>query len=268
MSATEKADEAIQYSENAGIGVITLCRPAQLNTFRQRDYLTMIGLLEQVSASTTLRALVVTAKGRAFSAGQDLSELDPHNLPTPERQAELLGRIQEITRTLIGSDVPTIAAFNGFAVGVGLEIAVACDFRIATPEAYFMFAEARRGLFPTNGVLWLLPRLIGVTKAKEMLLSAGKFDAQYGLNCGFLTEIAPRDQLHQRAMAMAESLAANSRETIRGIKALLRRTYDVSLEEMMDEEVRLNLEVMNTKDFAEGVSSFFEKRPATFDRNT
>lgn len=264
MTFADHQDSGIEYAEDGRIGVITLNRPERLNTFRHADYLRLIDILHSAKRNPELRALVLTGKGRAFSAGQDLSDLDPGNLPSAETQTGQLEVFQEITRSVVALDIPTITAFNGFAVGVGLEIAIACDFRIAAPDAYFMFAEARRGLFPTNGVLWLLPRLIGLTRAKEMLLFARKCDAAYGLEAGLLTEVVPGDQLHARAMELAEELSANAGETIRGIKSALRQTFEMDLEAMMKEEIRLNLEIMKSPDFAEGVSSFFEKRAASF----
>lgn len=264
MNAIDESGAGIEYEEIGHTAVITLNSPERLNTFRQADYLALIGYLKHVRSSRKVRALIITGKGRAFSAGQDLSELDPDNLPGLEKQTELLERFQEITRTLISIEVPTITAFNGFAVGVGLEIAIACDFRIAAPDAYFLFAEARRGLFPTNGVLWLLPRLIGLTRAKEMLLFAKKCDADFALQAGLLTEIAPADKLQARALEMVDALAANSGDTIRGVKSLLKSTFDITLEEMMREEIRHNIEIMKSPDFAEGLSSFFEKRSAAF----
>lgn len=255
--------KAILYVEVNDVGVISLNRPEQLNTFRREDYEALLVQLAAVRTSSA-RALVITATGRAFSAGQDLGELDADKLVDGAEQAAILGMLQDITASLVALDIPTIAAFNGFAVGAGLEMALACDFRIAAGESYFMFAEAKRGLFPTNGVLWLLPRLIGLAHAREMLLTGRKFDAEYALRVGLLNEVVPAAELSPRALALASELAENAPSTIAGVKALLRSTFDVSLEDMLKREIEYNRAITGGRDFAEGVSAFLQKRKPNF----
>lgn len=266
MQDPSDLDQQMSFEERDGIGVICFARPDQLNTFRHEDYLRLLGLLDEVAASSSLRALIITANGRSFSAGQDLRQLEGEAKPKPEEELIFLKRFQDITRKVVALDIPTITAFNGFAVGVGLEIAIACDFRISVPDAYFMFAEARRGLFPTNGVLWLLPRLIGPAYAKEMLLFGDKFDTDYAYRTGLISEIVEPDQLMPRAREIARVLANNAGDTVEGIKVLLRQSFDLSLEEMMEKEVEFNVKVMNGEDFAEGINSFLEKRAPVFNR--
>lgn len=266
MLNQKNGNQEIGLEESDGIGVICFARPDRLNTFRHEDYVRLLELLDEVAASKTMRALIITANGRAFSAGQDLNQLEGDAKPKPEEELVYLKRFQDITRKVIGLNIPTITAFNGFAVGVGLEIAIACDFRIAVPDAYFMFAEARRGLFPTNGVLWLLPRLIGPAFAKEMLLFGSKFDTNYALRSGLISEIVSPEALMKRAHEMAMELANNAGDTVEGIKVLLRQSFDLTLEEMMDKEIEYNVKVMNGDDFAEGINSFLEKRSPVFNR--
>lgn len=258
-------DEALLYDETGSVGLITFNRQDRLNTFRRRDYEMLLALLQSVRNSS-VRSLVISGTGRAFSAGQDLSEIEAGKISDAEDQESLLKMMQDITRILMDMDIPTITAFNGFAVGAGLEIALACDFRIGVPESYFMFAEVRRGLFPTNGVLWLLPRLVGLANAREMLLTGRKFNAAHALRAGLLNEVVPADQLRDRAMELASELSDNSLDSIAGIKSLLRITYDVSLEEMMQCEIDHNRAMTHSPDFAEGVSAFLEKRMPDFRR--
>lgn len=257
--------QSILYTESNDVGVICLNRPEQLNTFRREDYETLLAQIAQVRDSS-VRALVITGNGRAFSAGQDLGELKEDTIADVAGQDEILATLQNITLSLIGLDIPTIVAFNGFAVGAGLEMSLACDFRIATPESYFMFAEAKRGLFPTNGVLWLLPRLVGLAHAREMLLTGRKFDAEYALRVGLVNEVTPAASLHARAMELAGELADNAQATVAGIKTLLRATFDVSLSEMMAREVEFNRDITGSADFNEGVNAFLQKRKPNFRR--
>lgn len=258
-----REDQSICYEERADIGVITLNRPQRLNTFRRQDYEQLLHCIQQARDSD-IRCLLLTANGRAFSAGQDLAELERDKIVSVSEQIDMLDTLQNITRGLRGLDVPTLVAFNGFAVGVGLELSLACDIRIATKDSYFMFAEARRGLFPTNGVIWLLPRLIGLSNASAMLLLGRKFTADEGLQFGMLSEVVPSDHLEIRALEICEMLAENSAVTISGVKQLLRESFEISLDEMLAREHSFNQEIVQTPDFAEGVASFFEKRLPNF----
>lgn len=255
--------DAILYAETDDIGVITLNRAEQLNTFRRQDYIDLLRVIEAVR-NARVRVLIVTGKGRAFSAGQDLAELQDGAIHADDQRA-LLDTLQSITRGLGSLDIPTIVAFNGFAVGAGLEMALACDFRIATAESYFMFAEAKRGLFPTNGVLWFLPRLVGMAHARAMLLSGRRFDAMYAHRIGLINEIATGDVM-AHAMKLADELAQNAPSTIAGVKTLLRGAFDVSLGEMMEREIEYNEAVARGPDFAEGIRAFLEKRKPDFRR--
>lgn len=266
MTDREHEQAQINLTQMGSVGIIRFARPDELNTFRHSDYVKLLALLDEVAATPAIRALIITANGRAFSAGQDLKQLEGDAKPDPDQELIYLKRFQDITRKVVALNIPTITAFNGFAVGVGLEIAIACDFRITVPDAYFMFAEARRGLFPTNGVLWLLPRLIGPASAREMLLFADKFDANYAYRTGLVSEIVPPEQLVPRAIEMAETLAANAGDTIEGVKELLRQSFDLTLEDMMEQEIEYNVKVMNGADFAEGINSFMEKRAPVFNR--
>lgn len=259
--------QSILYSETDGIGLIILNRPDRLNTFRRTDYENLLNIIRSVK-TPAVRALVLTARGRAFSAGQDLAEISAGQLPGEDEQDEMLAIMQDITRTLAGLPIPTLTAFNGFAVGAGLEMALACDFRIATPQSYFMFAEVRRGLFPTNGVLWLLPRLVGLAHARDMLLTGRRIDAAHALGTGLINQIIGEEDLQSHALGFAGELADNAHDTICGIKALLHQTYDLSLEEMMRREIDYNRASAASEDFAEGVSAFLEKRTPDFRRRS
>jgi enoyl-CoA hydratase/carnithine racemase len=254
---------SINFTRHGDVGVITLNRPARLNTFRRADYETLLQLIRQIPDSG-VRALVITATGRAFSAGQDLTELNVEKLRDQAEQQGILTTLQDITRSLVALDVPTLVAFNGFAVGAGLEIALACDFRIGASNSYFMFSEVRRGLFPTNGVLWLLPRLVGMAHARALLLSGHKLDAVRAERIGLLHEVLPADEVLPRGLALASELAGNSLCSMAGIKTLLRETFDVSLEETLMREVEFNRDIVSSADFSEGVSSFLEKREPDF----
>ncbi len=250
----------ILFDENEGIGIITLNRAAELNTFKEKDYTRIHKLLSAAKASTSLRTLVLTGKGSVFSAGQDLSELNGSTITNTNTQRSRLEMLQDTTRLMASLEIPTIAAFNGYAVGFGIELALACDIRIATENSFFMFPECKRGLLQTNGVLWLLPRLIGMSHAKEILLSGNKVSAERALQMGLISAIYNQDDLFEKTMAMANRLANNSSESITLVKQYLNKTYDVSLETMLKLEAQGFITVMEGRDFTEGVTAFLEKR--------
>lgn len=252
------------YSIENRIATIRLDRADQLNTFREQDYEQLECLLQRFTGGDDASVLILTAAGKAFSAGQDLNELASDKALDQDHQASQLARLQNLTRLLASTTKPTIAALNGFAVGVGLELALACDFRLATPDAYFMFAEAQRGLFQTNGVLYFLPRLIGLARAKEMLLTGSKYSADYALNAGLIHTISSSDSLLSDAQGLATRLRDNSPLSIRLIQQALEATYGASLEQMLEIEVRGNKEVFASQDFMEGVRSFLDKRSPVY----
>lgn len=257
-------NDSILYSENGTVGTLTFNRPDALNTFRAQDYIRLQTILEAVAVARHVRVLVITGKGKAFSAGQDLSELNMDTIADPSYQKEQLHRLQSLTRLVASLRIPTVAAFNGFAVGFGLELALACDFRIATHDCYFMFPEAARGLLHTNGVLWLLPRLIGLAASKEMLLSGSKFSAQYALEKGLISAVYTNRELVNETEQLAKRLGNNSPKSIGMTKDVLAKTYDATFEEVLNMEVSGFLDIIQTVDFKEGVASFLEKRAPKF----
>ena len=256
--------ESMLYNTKGAVATIVLNRPEHLNAFRQREYDLLTQYLTDFEQDPALSVLVLTGTGRAFSAGQDLKELESDsNLGREELEARL-EKIQQLTRLLVNSNKTSIASINGLAVGIALELALACDFRLASKDAYFMFAEARRGLFQTNGVLYLLPRLIGLAKAKEMLLTGDRFECAYALQCGLVNAAHDDKHLASETMELARQLSENSPVSLQLIQDALRNTYECSLEEMMEIEIQGNLEILASQDFEEGLRSFHEKRSADF----
>ncbi|MBN7796850.1 enoyl-CoA hydratase/isomerase family protein [Parahaliea mediterranea] len=256
--------QSIIYSVENRVATIALNRPDRLNTFRQQEYELLEQLLQRFAGDDDAAVLILTASGPAFSAGQDLNELATDRALDADHQASQLARLQQLTRLLAGTAKPKIAALNGFAVGVGLELALACDFRLAVPDAYFMFAEAQRGLFQTNGVLYYLPRLIGLARAKEMLLTGDKFSTDYALEAGLIQGVSATDSLLADARRLAGRLRDNSPLSIRLIQDALDKTYGATLEEMLELEVRGNKEVFASRDFIEGVTAFLNKREPSY----
>jgi enoyl-CoA hydratase/carnithine racemase len=262
----------IRYETDGAVAVATFDRPDRLNAFRTRTFDDFEAILDAVAGDSELRVLVLTGAGRAFSAGVDLKELaegDPTAADHPPHRTlrqlrDGLHRYQALTRRLVHHPKTIIAALNGVAVGVGAEVAVASDLRIASTSARLAFAEVRRGLFETNGVLWLLPRIVGHGRAMEMLLTGDMLSAEQLMSSGFLSKVVEPDRLLDEARELAARIADNAPITVRGIRQIMTRTWDLDLEAVMQLELDGNLEVMGSDDLREGVTAFVEGRPPRF----
>jgi enoyl-CoA hydratase/carnithine racemase len=248
----------ILYEKKDRTGVITLNRPERLNALRNATLRELIHLLDYSRTDEDVGALIITGEGRAFCAGEDLKELDLSMSFRQSREHVIL--FQEITRQIVDHPKIIIAAVNGVAVGAGAEIAVACDIRLASETATLAFVEARRALFPTNGVLYLLPRLVGTGKALEMLVTGRMIGAKEALEAGLVNRVVGADELMSAAVELAGEIADNAPITVRLIKSALHRTYDLDLEAMMQLEVDGCVETQISDDMQEGVRAFLEKR--------
>jgi enoyl-CoA hydratase/carnithine racemase len=260
--------EDILYEKEGPLAVATFNRPNRLNAFRTRTFDDFEAILDDAAADDELRVLILTGTGRAFSAGVDLKELaegDPVGDEVPSRHGlrnlrEGLLRYQALTRRMVHHPKTIIAAINGVAVGVGAEVSLASDLRIAADTARLAFTEVKRGLFETNGVLYLLPRIVGHGRALEMLLTGDMVSAQEMLEAGLVTRMVAADRLLTEARELAGTIAANAPITVRRIREIMARSWDLDLEAVMQLEVDGNLEVMASDDLREGVASFVEGR--------
>jgi len=171
-----------------------------------------------------------------------------------------LQAIQDVTRRMVHLPKIIIAAVNGIAIGIGVETALASDIRIAAEEATFAFTEVKRALFETNGVMYILPRLVGQGRAMQMLLTGEKILAQEALNTGLVTRVVAQEQLMDSAMDIARTIVTNAPISIRLVKQTMQRTYDLDLEAVMQLEVDGMLQCFRSEDLVEGFNAFIEKR--------
>ena len=212
--------------------------------------------LEQAAASiheyADIHVVLLTADGDSFSRGAS----DAAALPPPDR---LPFRCLELMAQ------PVIACIQGDAVGAGLELALACDIRIAAEGATFSIRDVAVGRVPSAGATQRLPRLIGRGKASEMILLGEPLDAQAALVCGLVNAVVPRADLEAHARALAERIAAQGPIAVRYAKEAMLRGLDMPLEQALRYETDLTIILQTTADRAEGVSAFLEKRPARFE---
>lgn len=252
----------ILFQSQENIAVITFNRPDVLNAFKRSMFQQLLDMLDMIANDDSIRAALITGNGRAFSAGIDLEELSHlfDGSTVAEQARAELDEMQELTRRMVNLRKPIISAINGVAVGVGAEIAIASDIRIAAESAYFQFAEVKRGIFETNGVMHRLPRLIGMGRAAQVMLTGERISAQSAMDMGLITRVLPTEMLMREALEIARALAANAPISMRLVKQVLHKSYDLDLESVMQLETEGTLECIASEDLKEGVTAFLEKR--------
>jgi 2-(1,2-epoxy-1,2-dihydrophenyl)acetyl-CoA isomerase len=245
-----------------GVGTITLNRPDALNALTVPMKRELLAALRSVERDRAVRAVILTGAGRAFSAGQDLRErLEPDAAPLG---VELRERYNPIIRAMRGLEKPIVGAINGVAAGAGASLAFACDLRIAADGASFALAFGRVGLVPDSGATWLLPRLVGGARAAEIALLNDAVPASAALSMGLVTRVVPAPELAEAAHEMAGRLAQGAPIALALTKRALNAAWDRSLDEALEYEAFLQDLAGRTRDHAEGIAAFMEKRPPRF----
>ena len=257
----------ITYEKREMIATARINRPARLNAFRQTTYGELLAVLDDTGNDERLRVLVITGTGRTFSAGDDLKELDVmlSSSDPVTSMDRTLTVLQEITRRIVSLPKIVIAAVNGIAVGFGVELALAADIRIAAQEASFEFAEARRGLFVTNGAIYLLPRLVGYGRATHLMLTGYSISASEALEWGLVTSVFPMQAFMPGVLQIAHTISGNAPTSVRLLKQRLRASYELGLEEAMRLEVEAVRECAERGESAEGARAFLERRSPNYD---
>lgn len=252
----------IIYEKSEGIATITLNRPEALNAFNKEVVDEVLQALEDVKNDENVRVIVLTGAGeKAFSAGADIKTMKGFNA-LKGRELSLMG--EKLCSALENLEKPVIAAINGYALGGGLEVAMACDIRIASEKARMGQTEINIGLIPGWGGTQRLTRLIGKTKAKELIFTGKMIDAKTAEQLGLVNMVVPEDKFRETVRQFAEELAAKAPVALKVAKALINKGADMSL----DAAIALEREgfgvVASTEDLQEGVSAFMEKRKPMF----
>ncbi len=244
------------------VATITLDRPAALNALTVPLKEALLAALRDVAADRAVRAVVLTGAGRAFCAGQDLRErLEPDAAPLAD---EIRLRYNPLIRAMRTLDKPIVAAVNGVAAGAGASLALACDIRIAAAGATFVLAFGRVGLIPDTGATWLLPRLVGGSKAAELALTGDPLTAADAERLGLVARIVDGERVVAEAQDVAARLAAGAPLALALTKRALDAAWESSFEDQLETEARLQGEAGATADHAEGIAAFLARRPAVF----
>jgi 2-(1,2-epoxy-1,2-dihydrophenyl)acetyl-CoA isomerase len=250
----------VETTRDGAVLTIALNRPDKLNAFDAAQHKAFSAALKE-AADPEVRAVVLTGSGRGFCVGQDLTELSGGDRDVA---GLLRGRWNRHVLGLRGLEKPVLAAVNGAAAGAGLSLACACDLRIAADKAAFVPAFVTVGLVPDTGGSWLVPRLLGHSRAFEWMCSGRKIDAQEALAWGLVSEVVDTDAVLARTRERAAELAALPTRAIAMTKRLFQRAATTQLEDQLEVEAQLQVAATRTEDFAEGVAAFLEKREPRF----
>lgn len=244
------------------VGIITFNRPEKFHAFDREMTLLFQSKLDECAADPAIRSIYITGSGKAFSSGQDLSEVTGENSPgfekiVSEHYNPIITRIRNIPK-------PVICAVNGVAAGAAANIALCCDIVVASASACFIQAFTKIGLIPDSGGTYTLPRLIGFQKASALMMLADKISAEEAEKLGMIYKVFPDDQFAEESMKIALKAAQMATQAIALTKEALNASFNNSLEQQLALEDKLQFKAGNTKDYKEGVQAFLEKRSPVF----
>ncbi|HNX29116.1 MAG TPA: enoyl-CoA hydratase/isomerase family protein [Syntrophomonadaceae bacterium] len=249
------------YTKENGIGIMTMNRPDVLNAFSYESFGETAQCFTEIAADPEVKVFVIRGTNNVFAAGADIRNLIEYN---PLQAAKFLERAQASMLSIANMNKPTIASIGGFCLGGGLELALACDFRIAGDNAVFGLPEINLGILPAGGGTQRLTKFIGCGRAKEIMFLGEMFNAQKALDLGLLYQMVPIAELEEKTMKLAKKLSFKPPLAIRALKELTQVSLDVDIFTglMMEKEKFANL--FSSKDQVEGMTAFAENRKANF----
>lgn len=253
--------EGFHVEDQGAVRRITLDRPDCKNGLTPAI---AEGMTDAIHLARDKRVIVIGGRNGAFCSGLDLRvaiEMGPQLLANAE---EHLAGFQRLADAIARSSAIVVAAVDGAAAGFGCDLALVSDLRIASERAFFQHSFSRIGLIPDGGGTWLLPRLIGLSKALEMCLLAERIDAKTALDLGLVTKVVPVDALDGEVNALVERLASGPPMAFQRIKRLMREAMSKPWAQGQSDEGQGQLECLRSQDCMEGIMAFFEKRPAAF----
>lgn len=263
---TSAADEML-YDLADHVATITLNAPQRMNTISGPMLGALTQCLQRASDDPEVRVVILTGTGRAFCAGL--------NLEAQREGKDTISVGSGVTRTNIdlrntpptvlhAMDTPVICALNGSAAGYGMDLALGCDIRVMARSAKMAAAFVKRGVVPESGGTWHLPRLLGWSKAAELIFTGRTLDAAQSLELGLVSEIADDAAVLHRARQIAAEIAANAPLAVQAAKRMMRMGWNEPFNEHVHHVFLQLLPLMQTEDFREGIGAFLEKRPPSF----
>lgn len=258
--------ENIKFDVAGGIARLTLNRPDKLNSFTEDMHAELRAALDHIQADTSIRVLLLTGAGRAFSAGQDLADraMQMVDGKMPDIGNVVERNYKQLVLRLQNLRVPTIAAVNGIAAGAGASVALACDLVVAAKSASFLQAFSKIGLIPDTGGTWFLPQRVGMARAMGLALLADKLPAEKAADWGLIWECVGDDEFPARIDALARQLAAAPTKALVRTRQAMHAAPGHTLEQQLSFEGGFMRELGWSPDYAEGVKAFMEKRAPNF----
>jgi enoyl-CoA hydratase/carnithine racemase len=256
---------SILYKKESGKATITLNRPRALNALNREIIDELLHALREAAQDQEVKVLILTGAGRAFCFGADISEFTRQiEAGISDAGLLLLEKVQEIIRLLAGTPKPVIAGINGFATGLGLDLALACDLRIAAERAKLAEAFISMGLVPDGGGTFLLPRLVGLAKAAAMIFTGDPLGAAEAERIGLINRVVPTDELPKEIEILADKLAKSPSLALGLAKQALWKNLQGTLESSLQVEAQSQKACLASEDHREAVKAFLEKRDPIF----
>ena len=255
----------IQFEIINNVGKITLNRPGKYHSFIKDMAIQLQNILDKFNENKSIRAIMITATGKAFCAGQDLAEATDKNGPSLAEIVE--NHYNPIIRKIRNIEKPVIAAVNGVAAGAGASLALCCDIVLCNENATFIQAFSKIGLIPDSAATFFLPRLIGMQRATALMMSAEPIVASEALKMGMIYKIFSNDKFESSSLDFVSKLSQMPTKGLGLTKRLLNSSYSNNLEEQLEMEKQCQEIAGKTNDFDEGVQAFLNKRKPNFKGN-
>jgi 2-(1,2-epoxy-1,2-dihydrophenyl)acetyl-CoA isomerase len=266
MSEPTTQLESVNVYVADGVATIELNRPHALNAWNARLGEDLLRALDEAAAEETVRALLITGAGRAFSSGADLKDLSTETTPDgkPDVYRTLTERYHPIMHAIREIPKPVVAAVNGPAVGIGCSLALCCDLIVAAESAYFLLAFVNIGLVPDGGSSLFVPTRVGMARASELAMLGERLDAPRALEWGLINRVVADGRVREEAATLAARLAGGPTRSYAGTKRQLNHWLYPRMAEQLELEARIQQEMAGSADFMEGAMAFLEKRAARF----
>jgi enoyl-CoA hydratase len=242
-----------------GVALITISRPQAMNALNSDFFIEFNSLLDELSGNNSVRVIVLTGEGKAFVAGADIAQMSEMN---SDQAFKFSKTGQETFNRLVKMDIPVIAAVNGFALGGGCELAMACDIRIASKNAKFGQPELNLGLIPGYAGTQRLSRLTGLANALHLIISTEMADAETALRIGLVQKVTEPENLLTEVMTMAKKIAANGSDAAKIVKQVIRKGTEMNFNNACNFEAEEFAKLFSQPSAKEGMKAFLEKRPA------